>query len=183
MKKFLKILLILFVIMIVLAAGGYMYLYLAFPKVSAATDLKIESTPKRIERGKYLANGFAFCIDCHSERDFTKFSGPVVPGTEGKGGFDLGEGAGFVPASNITQDKETGIGSWTDGEIFRALTAGVNKEGKFLAPMMPYTELNKLDKEDIYSIIAYIKTLPAIKNKIPEKNLKISGKPDIQNHT
>ena len=172
MKKFLKILLILFVIIIVLAAGGYMYLYLAFPKVSAATDLKIESTPLRIERGKYLANGFAFCIDCHSERDFTKFSGPVVPGTEGKGGFDLGEGAGFVPASNITQDKETGIGNWTDGEIFRALTAGVNKEGKFLAPMMPYTELNKLDKEDIYSIIAYIKTLPAIKNKIPEKNLK-----------
>lgn len=172
MKKFLKILFILFVIIVALAAGGYMYLYFAFPKVSAATDLKIESTPERLERGKYLANGFAFCIECHSGRDFTKFSGPLIPGTEGKGGFDFGEGAGFVPASNITQDKETGIGSWTDGEIFRAITAGVNKDGKFLAPMMPYTEFSKLDKEDIYSIIAYIKTLPAISNKIPDKDLK-----------
>lgn len=172
MKRFLKILFILFVILAALAAGGYSYLYFAFPKVSAATDLKIESTPLRIERGRYLANGFAFCIDCHSERDFAKFSGPVVPGTEGKGGFDLGEGAGFVPASNITQDKETGIGSWTDGEIFRAITSGVNKEGKFLAPMMPYTEFSKMDKEDIYSIISYIKTLPAIKFKVPERDLK-----------
>jgi hypothetical protein len=97
---------------------------------------------------------------------------PVVPGTEGKGGDDYGEGAGFVPASNITSDMETGIGSWTDGEIFRAITSGVDKEGKFLAPMMPYPMFAQMDKEDLYSIIAYIKTLPPIKNKVSEKNLK-----------
>ncbi len=172
MKKIFKILGILLIIVVLFAAGGFIYLQTAFPKVSAAPDIKIEPTPERIERGKYLANSFAFCIDCHSSRDAYKFSMPILPGTEGKGGDDYGEGAGFVPASNITSDKETGIGSWTDGEIFRAITSGVNKDGKFLAPMMPYALFNKMDKEDLYSIIAYIRTLPAIKNQIPEKNLK-----------
>ena len=172
MKKLLKILGILFIIVIVFAAGGYIYLQAAFPKVSAAPDIKIDPTPERLERGKYLANSYAFCIDCHSSRDVNKFSMPVVPGTEGKGGDDYGEGAGFVPASNITSDKETGIGNWTDGEIFRALTSGVDKDGKFLAPMMPYALFSKMDKEDLYAIIAYIKTLPAINHKVPEKDLK-----------
>lgn len=172
MKKLFKILGILLILVVVLAAGGYIYLNAAYPKVSAATDIKIEPTPERLERGKYLANSFAFCIDCHSDRDVNKFGMPVVPGTEGKGGMDYGEGAGFVPAANITPDKETGLGNWTDGEIFRAITSGVNKDGKFLAPMMPYALFSQMDKEDIYSIIAYIKTLPAIKNKVPEKNLK-----------
>lgn len=172
MKKLLKILGILLIIVVVFAAGGYIYLNAAYPKVSAATDIKIEPTAERLERGKYLANSFAFCIDCHSDRDITKFGMPVVPGTEGKGGMDYGEGAGFVPAANITSDKETGIGNWTDGEILRAIVSGVNKEGKFLAPMMPYPMFAQMDKEDLYSIVAYIKTLPPIKNKVPEKNLK-----------
>lgn len=171
MKKFLKILMYLLIVVVVLLSAGYIYLMAAFPKVSNASDLKIEATPERLERGKYLAHSYAFCIDCHSGRDAGKFSLPVIPGTEGKGGDDYGEGAGFVPASNITQDKETGIGSWSDGEIFRAITSGVNKDGKFLAPMMPYPLFSSLDKEDIYSIIAYIKTLPPVKNKVPERKL------------
>ncbi len=172
MKKLFKILGIVLVIVLVFAGGGYIYLVSAFPKVSAAPELKIEPTPERIERGKFLANSFAFCIDCHSDRDLNKFGFPVKPGTEGQGGIDYGEGAGFVPAANITSDKETGLGSWTDGEIFRAITAGVSKDGRFLAPMMPYPMFAQMDKEDLYSIIAYIKTLPAIKNKVQEKNLK-----------
>jgi mono/diheme cytochrome c family protein len=89
------------------------------------------------------------------------------------GGTDIGgfEGAGFVPSSNITQDKETGIGNWTDGEIFRAVTAGVDKNGKPLAPMMPYIGYGQMDEEDVKSIIAYIKTLKPIKNKIADKSL------------
>lgn len=172
MKKLFKILGILLIIVVLFAAGGYIYLQAAYPKVSAAPDIKIEPTPERLERGKYLANSFAFCVECHSERNINKFGMPLVPGTEGKGGMDYGEGAGFVPAANITPDKETGLGNWTDGEIFRAITAGVSKDGKFLAPMMPYPLFAGMDKEDIYAIIAYIKTLPAIKNKVPEKNLK-----------
>jgi mono/diheme cytochrome c family protein len=171
MKKLFKVLGILIVIVLVLAGAGVLYLQLAFPKMKPAGELTIEATPQRLERGKYLANSWAGCIECHSERDWSKFSGPLVPGSEGKGGQNLGEAAGFVPASNITPDKETGIGGWTDGEIFRAITEGINKDGDFLAPMMPYPEFAKMDKEDIYSVIAYIKTLKPIQNKIPEKKL------------
>ncbi len=92
MKKLFKILGVLLIILVLFAAGGFIYLQAAFPKVSAAPELTIEPTPERIERGKYLANSFAFCIDCHSTRDVSKFSMPVVPGTEGKGGDDYGEG-------------------------------------------------------------------------------------------
>jgi mono/diheme cytochrome c family protein len=171
MKKFLKILGLLSIVAVVVLASGYIYLQVAFPKVSPAADVKVDMSPEKIERGKYLANGFAGCIDCHSTRDYSKFSGPLVPGTEGMGGFDYGEGAGYIPASNITPDKETGIGNWSDGEIFRAITAGVDKDGKMLAPMMPYPVFSTLDKEDLYAIIAYIRTLPPIKNKVAEKKL------------
>jgi len=171
MKKLFKVFLVLIIVVAVLGTLGYVYLLFAFPKIAdVQADLKIEATPERLERGKYLAHTFAGCIECHSDRDFTKFGGPVVPGTEGKGGFDHGGEAGTIPASNITQDKETGIGGWSDGELFRAITEGIDKDGKFLAPMMPYTEFAKMDKEDVYSVIAYIKTLPAVKNQVAERS-------------
>lgn len=171
MKKFLKITGIIIGVIIVLLFIGYAYLTTKYPDVGPAPDIKINATPEMIERGKYLANNFAGCIDCHSTRDFEKFGGPLIPGTEGKGGMDLGEGVGFVAASNITSDKETGLGNWTDGEIFRAVTMGVDKDGNFLAPMMPYPFLGKIDEEDIKAIIAYIRTLPPINNKVPKHNL------------
>ncbi|RPI18056.1 MAG: cytochrome C [Ignavibacteriae bacterium] len=176
MRKFLKIIGILLVVVVVLLTAGYVYLTTALPNVGPPPDLKVNATPQMIERGKYLAVGPAACIDCHSDRDFTKYSGPVVPGTEGKGGQDLGKDfggdAGFVPARNITSDKETGIGNWTDGEIYRAITMGVDKHGDPLAPMMPYTAFGtQLDESDILAIIAYIRTLPPVKNVVPPKKL------------
>lgn len=138
-----------------------------YPKDIAVKDIKINATPEMIERGKYLAGNFAGCIDCHSQRDYNKLSGPLVSGTEGMGGMDFGEGAGFVPAKNISSDVETGIGGWSDGEIFRAITCGIDKDGKELGPMMPYTFFRNMDEEDVKAIIAYIRTLPPKKNEIP----------------
>lgn len=172
MKKFLKIVGIIFGIIIILLIAGYVYITKKYPDVGPAPDMKIVATPEMLERGKYLAHGFAACIDCHSTRDFTKFTGPLVPGTEGKGGFDFGESAGYVPAKNITSDPETGIGSWTDGEIFRAITMGVDKDGNPLGPMMPFLAYRNMDENDIKAIIAYIRTLPPIKNYVPPHELK-----------
>lgn len=168
MKKFLKILGIIFGVLIILMFIGYAYITTKYPDVGPAPDMKIVSTPEMVERGKYLANTFAACMDCHSDRDFGKFTGPPVPGTDGKGGMDFGESAGFVPAKNITSDVETGLGSWTDGEVFRAITMGVDKDGNPLGPMMPYMYYRLLDENDIKAIIAYIRTLPPIKNNVPE---------------
>lgn len=168
MKKFFKIAMYIFGGLFVLLVIGYAYLMTSFPKAEPAPDMKIVATPEMIEKGKYLANTFAGCIDCHSMRDYDKFAGPLKPGTEGMGGMDFGEGAGFVPAKNITSDKETGIGDWTDGEIFRAVTQGVDRDGKMLGPMMPFTFFRNMDENDVKAIIAYIRTLPPIRNEVPE---------------
>ena len=171
MKKLFKIGGIVIAVLFLILVGAYAYVMTSFPKYDPAPELNIEPTPELVARGKYLAETSFSCIDCHSTRDAEKFTMPLVPGTEGMGGMDMGEGAGFVPARNITPDVETGIGGWTDGEIFRAITVGVNKDGEPLAPMMPYPLFRETDSTDIIAIIAYLKTLKPIHNKVPEKDL------------
>jgi hypothetical protein len=80
---------------------------------------------------------------------------------------------GTMYAKNITPDPETGIGTWTDEEILRAVTQGISKNGDTLFPIMPYVNFNHMAKEDLLSIIAYIRTLKPIKNKIPPRQLMI----------
>ena len=143
-------------------------------KSETQVNTKEDSLKKVIERGDYLANNVAGCLDCHSKRDFGKYSGPVVPGTEGGGGFVLDEKFGLpgtLFGKNITPDAETGIGTWTDDEILRAMTQGISKNGDTLFPIMPYPNFNRMAKEDLMSIIAYIKTLKPIKNKVPARQL------------
>ena len=147
-------------------------------KSEPQANAKEDSLKKVIERGEYLAIHVAPCMDCHSKRDFSKYSGPVIPGTEGMGGevFDhklFDAMPGTVYAKNITPDPETGIGTWTDDEILRAITQGINKNGDTLFPIMPYANLNHMAKSDLLSIIAYIRTLKPIKNKIPARQLMI----------
>ncbi len=170
MKKFLKILGILAIFIVIAAIGISVYIKNAFPKVDPPADMKIEVTQERVARGNYLANHVMVCIDCHSTRDWSKFSGPIVPGTEGKGGDMFDESMGFPGtfyARNITPE---GIGSWKDGELFRAITTGVNRDGEPFFPVMPYPYYGKLDKEDIISVIAYIRTLSPVKNEVPESS-------------
>ena len=138
------------------------------PNVGPAPDLKLAYTSERIERGRYLANSVTVCMDCHSTRDWSKFAGPLVEGTLGKGGelFDQKEGfPGVFYSKNITP---TGISRYTDGELLRVITTGVTKEGRALFPVMPYNHYGKMDPEDIMSIIAYIRTLTPQQNQIPE---------------
>ncbi len=156
--------------LILLITGGLVYVKTALPNVGPAPDLKVEITPERVERGKYLANYVMMCIDCHSTRDWAKFSGPMVDGTEGKGGEFFGADVGLPGnyySKNLTPYH---IGEWTDGELFRAITAGVNKDGDALFPIMPYLNFGKADKEDIYDIIAYLRTLEPIEYDVPASN-------------
>jgi mono/diheme cytochrome c family protein len=168
-RTILKIILIL-IVLIVLGIGGLLtYVKTALPNVGPAPDLKVEATPERIERGHYLANYVMVCMDCHSTRDWSLFSGPVVAGTEGMGGGVFDQKLGF-PGSYISKNiTPAGLSSWSDGEIFRAITEGVSKDGHALFPIMPYPNFSQLDEEDIKSVIAYIRSIPAVKNE-PEKS-------------
>ena len=172
MKKFLKIAKFLLIALVVLGVSGYIYFNNAYPKMIEVENIQIERTPERIEKGKYIFNHVASCVDCHSERDFTKLSGPVKPGTEGKGGEKFDEEFGLPGtfySRNITPYK---LESWTDGEILRAITEGISKDGTALFPLMPYLVYGKMDKEDIYSVIAYLRTLPAIQYDPPKSKPK-----------
>lgn len=171
MKKVLKIVGYVVLVLVVAVVGLLTYVKTALPKVADAQDLKIDYTPERIEHGKYLANNVSVCMDCHSTRDYTKFSAPLVEGTLGQGGerFDQSMGMpGVVLSRNITPE---GIGRYTDGELYRVITTGVTKEGRPMFPLMPYPYYANMDKEDIYDIIAYLRSIPAIKNDVPETTL------------
>jgi len=97
--KLLKFIALLLGAAVVLVAALLCYLKFALPKVTAAPTLTIDSSPARIARGRYLAEHVAVCIDCHSTRDWSRFSGPPVPGTTGRGGEIFDQRLGFPPPS------------------------------------------------------------------------------------
>jgi mono/diheme cytochrome c family protein len=168
MKKILKIAGIVLTVLVVFLSIAITYIKLALPNVGDAPYLVIEQTHERVERGKYLANNVAVCMDCHSTRNWSLYAGPMDPATLGAGGEVFNQEMGFPGefyAPNITP---YGVGDWTDGELLRAITAGVDKEGKALFPVMGYHRFGKMDKEDVYSIIAYLRTLQPIKKDIAE---------------
>lgn len=170
--KILRILGISVLVIVILAGAFLLWFNAAYPRVSEPGKLKVEMTPEQIARGKYLANHVTVCMDCHSSRDWTKFSGPMVPGTEGKGGDKFTEELGGVPgtiyAPNITP---AGIGNYTDGELLRTFTQGVNASHRALFPLMPYTSYNKLSMRDAEAIVAYIRSLEPIQNNVPVSEL------------
>lgn len=164
MKKLLKIVGILLAIIVVVAVGGVTYITQALPNIAAPKDLKVELTPERVTRGEYLANHVTVCMDCHSTRDWSKFSAPLESGTLGKGGevFDRAMNfPGRFVSKNLTPFH---LKDWSDGDIYRAITSGMSKDGHPFFPVMPYPNYNKLATEDVYSIIAYLRTLPSIES-------------------
>lgn len=163
----LKVLLGIVGLLVLLVLGGYAYVMTAYPDVGPPPEIDVESTPAQIERGRNLAEHVAVCIDCHSTRDYSKFSGPIVPGSEGQGGEVFTEEMGFPGtfyARNITPHN---IGDWSDGELYRLITSGVAREGDPIFPVMPYPAYGRMDTADVKAIIAYIRTLEPIDHETP----------------
>lgn len=162
-----KKLIIIVLITITATTATFGYLKFGLPDVEAAPEIKIVATPERIQHGKYLAHHVAACMDCHSTRDWSRFSGPLQAGTLGKGGEYFGPEMGFPGKFYSRNLTPAYLGDWTDGEIFRAVTSGVSRDGKALFPVMPYSYYAQMDKEDVLDIIAYLRSLPPIENEIP----------------
>ncbi|HEX9167942.1 MAG TPA: cytochrome c [Roseiarcus sp.] len=118
-----------------------------------------------IARGKYLVT-LASCNDCHTPGYF--LGKPDFSRT--LGGSDVGfaiPGLGAFVGPNLTPDKETGLGKWTDDQTISAITAGVTPDGRRLAPIMPYAGLSHLTSDDAHAIVAYLRSLPPVKNAVP----------------
>lgn len=173
MKTFFKVLGVAALAVVAIAAIGVSYLALRKPAQRPAPVVKVEATPERVARGKYLVHHVSICFDCHSERTYA-YALPFKPGREGVGGFVWNEQIGFpgtLAAANLTPDPETGLGQWTDGEILRAMREGVDREGKALFPIMPYGHYRHMSDEDAQSIVAYLRTLAPQRYAEPEKSI------------
>lgn len=166
MKIFKRIGIAIAAIMLLIFAAA-LYIKYALPNVGAAPDIKVETTQARIERGRYLANSVMLCMDCHSTRDWSLFAGPMKPVGIGGGGERFAREMGFPGefySPNITPHA---LANWTDGELFRAITTGVNKHGRALFPVMPYKRFGKMDEQDVYDVIAYLRSIPSVASDVP----------------
>jgi len=136
--------------------------------IAACSSQKAETTTAaapamtQLQRGEYIAT-LAGCGDCHTPG--TLYGAPDF--SRKLAGSELGWAGpwGITYASNITPDMETGIGSWTDAEIERALRSGVKRDGSPLGPPMPWPSFAPLTPEDMAALIAYLRSLPAVKHQ------------------
>jgi mono/diheme cytochrome c family protein len=140
---------------------GFVLVALKEPEQRPPPREVVERTKSRVTRGAYLAKHVLACIGCHSKRDWNRLGGPIV-GHPGAGGTCFTETWGMpgrVCPPNLTSDKSSGLGSWTDGEIMRAIREGVGRHGQALFPMMPYRAYRDLSDEDTRAVVAYLRTL------------------------
>lgn len=173
MKTFLKIVGGIALVVVGLAAGAAIWLNMKKPASHPASSEKFEATPERVARGRYVVEHVSDCLGCHSDH-FLTFSVPVKPGTEGAGGYIFDEKLGFpgvVAAQNITPDAQYGLGSWSDGEVLRAIREGVDRNGDALFPMMPYQHFRYMSDDDAKAVVAYLRTLKPIHQGVPPKKL------------
>jgi mono/diheme cytochrome c family protein len=129
----------------------------------------------QVARGHYLVT-IAGCSDCHTP-------GALLGSPDMKrylGGSDVGfaiPGAGVFVGQNLTADKETGLGKWTDGQIIAAFRTGKTPDGRELSPVMPYPALSHLSDDDAKAIVAFLKSIPPVSNQV--KNFGPNDKPTI----
>ena len=137
-----------------------------YPNITASADTNV------ILRGKHLVFGAAHCADCHSKANadsLIKLGQPV----DLTGGVVFDLPVGKIYSRNITPDKETGIGNFTDAEIARALRYGVHRDGTVVFDFMPFHDLSD---EDMTAIVSYLRAQKPVRNEVPETSLNFLGK-------
>jgi mono/diheme cytochrome c family protein len=130
-----------------------------------------------------LGSFFAFTVTGHAQADNEKLAAKgqyifalaggcachtVPKETENAGGRAFPIPFGTVYSTNITQDKETGLGSWTDQQIHDALVKGIRSDGSRILPVMPYEAYSGMAQEDLKALIAYLRTLKPVKKATPQ---------------
>ena len=145
------------------------------------TDVVVESTPERIERGRYLANGVLNCFQCHGERDDSLPGHPVIEASIGGGHVYADNENVAFGAPNLTPDKETGAGNWTDDMLARAIREGVGHDGRALSGFMPFKAYQHLSDDDLHSVVVYLRSLDPIQKEIPKARGAPAGNADRAN--
>jgi len=133
----------------------------------AAMSAAWAQAPGMVERGRYLVEGVVACGNCHTPK------GPQgeLPNMALAGGFVIDEQPFKAVASNITPDPETGIGKWTDEQLFVAIREGKRPDGSLIGPPMPFFFYRQLADDDVRAMIAYLRTVKPVKNAVTQKSV------------
>jgi len=145
-----------------LRASSSLFLVLLLGAMSLPATTAAQAPPAAdIARGKYVFGATGGC-GCHT----------VPKGPVNAGGRKYEGPYGTVYSTNITPDKETGIGGWTDEQIITAIRLGRRPNGERLVPVHPYTVFNGMVEEDVKAVVAFLRTVPAVKRaNLPKKTL------------
>lgn len=142
---------------------------------SAAANSQDSTAEALLDRGDYLVNGIVACGNCHTSRtpeaDF-------IEGMELAGSFVIEEPGFRAYGPNITPDTRTGIGLWTDEEIIRAVREGIRPDGRVLGPPMPFQFYRDISDNDMLTIVAYLRSVPAIDNEVPRSTYRMELPPN-----
>ena len=115
-----------------------------------------------VERGAYIVRNVAVCGSCHS-------SDPKNPDAPLSGGKEFRDWRiGVARASNLTPDVDTGLGTWSEDDIVRALRTGQRKSGRLLAPVMPYEWFHDMSDDDARAVARYLKSMPPVRNEVKQ---------------
>jgi mono/diheme cytochrome c family protein len=154
-----------FVAWVCVAVGAVILVWLGF-NMAARQQAPPRSTgatqQPSVERGEYLVH-VANCVSCHTAKAGVPFGG----GRAFRTNYGL---FGDIYSSNITADRDTGLGSWTEEDFIKAMRSGIAPGGRRLFPAFPYTAFTKLATSDIRSIYIYLRTLPAVHSAPPENS-------------
>ena len=132
--------------------------------LAMAASAATAQTQPRLERGAYLMQSIVACGNCHTPQGP---NGPL-PGRELAGGLVFDEKPFTAHASNITPDPETGIGTWTDAQLVTAIREGKRPDGSLIGPPMPIGLYRGLSDNDVAAIVAYMRSVPPVKNAVPK---------------
>jgi len=146
--------------------GAAIFAAISVVAMSAASSAA--ETP--VERGKYLMSSIVACGNCHTPKGP---NGKAIAGKELSGGNPIVSPIFQAIPGNITPDKETGIGNWTDDQIVDAIRNGKRPNGTIIGPPMPIAFYRGMSDSDVRAIVAYLRTVPAISNKVEKSTYKI----------
>lgn len=160
-------------VLVLLVLAVLVYFYGLHPKVAEPRDLKAPDTQAAIERGRYLAESLLGCVACHSDIDETRPGDFIKEETRLSGRVFPPDPSfpGTLVAPNITPDKDTGLGGWTDGEIVRAIREGISRDGSPLFPMMNYPAYSMLSDEDSLALVAYLRAAAPIRRELQRTHI------------
>ncbi len=113
-------------------------------------------------RGEYIVRSVAVCGGCHAA-DQKKPDGALSGGKEFRDWR-----IGVSRASNLTPDPDTGLGTWSEAEIVRAIRNGQRKDGRLISPVMPYEWFHEMSDDDAFAVARYLKTLPPVRSEVKQ---------------